>query len=105
MEVLKKYRNALAHQRRKAAQFLEDACETGDDQLIEICDDRLEWVNRKFFLLDEHGILLKDVPARRYGVFYLYGAEDDRAVVHRMSDQEIAWNNYLKVGLEPPSDS
>ena len=99
------YRNALRYQREKAEENLEVAFETGGDHFIEICEDRLEWVWRKIFMLNQHGILLKDVPTRRRGAWKSYGCEDDRAVLHRMSDQEIAWNNYLKVGLEPPSDS
>ena len=58
--------------------------------MITTCDDRLKWVLRKYFMLDVHGLMVKDKPASRNGVWTTDGAEDDTAVVHWMSDQEIA---------------
>ena len=54
-------------------------------------------------MLDVHGLMVRDKPASRNGVWRTYGAEDDTAPVHHLSDQEIAWNKVL--GLEQPSDS
>ena len=81
---------------QKAAKELQTAREVGDAELITTCDDRLKWLLRKYFMLDVHGLMVKDKPASRNGVWRTYGAEGDTVLlVHRLSDQEIAWNKVL----------
>ena len=61
-------------------------------ELVEECNDLHQWVWRKYVMLDVYGVMLKDMPVCRNGVWRSYGAEEDEAIVHRLSDQEMAWN-------------
>ena len=64
--------------------------------LVETCDGLHKWACRKYVMLDVHGLMVKDKPANRNGVWRTYGAENDTVLlVHRLSDQEIAWNKVL----------
>ena len=64
----------------------------GDDDLIREYTDRIKWVRRKCNLLDFDGIMLRDRPAVRDGVWKNYGALGGDAVVRHLSPQQVIWN-------------
>ena len=90
---LTNYRTGLQHQLAEAKQDLIRAEEVRDREFKRTCRDRVLWVLRKFYMLNEHGLMLRDLPACRKHVWRSYGLEEGDAIVHRLSEEEIAWNN------------
>ena len=57
------YRKGLQYQLARAEQDLRRADDVKDPEFKRTCRDRVLWVLRKFYMLNERGLMLSDPPA------------------------------------------